>query len=147
MKHLLLACALALLGVAQASTNSAYTPYLGKWTCTRPAGFETGSLTVSLTGSTLDFTTTQTTRFPAPSPTHFWISQDPKTGTWTETSPDASFAETGTVQPNGAILFAGPAPEHRRFLLWSDGQRMNMLRYLDNTPRLSWANEVIACQR
>lgn len=82
-------------------------------------------------------------------PEHFTIRQNPQTGTWSETAPEDAFDKTGTVQPDGAILFAAPAPEHQRMKLHvsPDGKTMKMLWYLNNTHQLNYAPDVIECTR
>lgn len=82
-------------------------------------------------------------------PDHFTIRENPQTGTWSETAPEDAFDKTGTVQPDGAILFAAPAPEHQRMKLRvsPDGKTMKMLWYLNNTHKLNYAPDVIECTR
>lgn len=82
-------------------------------------------------------------------PDQFTVSQNPQTRVWTETAPDDAFDKTGTLQPDGTITFAAPAPRHERFKLGmsEDGKSMKMLWYLDNTNRLNFASSVIECKR
>lgn len=82
-------------------------------------------------------------------PDHFTIRENPQTGTWSETAPEDAFDKTGTMQADGAIHFAAPAPEHQRMKLRisPDGKTMKMLWYLDNTHQLNFAPDVIECTR
>jgi len=158
--------AAAMIGAAPAPKNPAYMPYLGAWSCTRPTlgpvGW-TGDLTVSETSTgKLEFAARQTSRLASatqrrkrvsPSyfgPDHFFISQDPKTGAWTESAPANPLPKTGSVQSDGSLLFSAPYPNHQRFALklMEHDRSMKMLWYLNNNiTKLNYAPDVIECKR
>jgi hypothetical protein len=139
---------IALLGAA--SRDAAYRPYLGTWSCTRPAMGQGwwGTLTVTPTADGQLRFSEERESPNAPAGGTMYVRKASGENTWTLSSPTYPFVKTGH-RYNGAIVFADPYPRKQRFRLSvsKDDKTLTMLSYLQDTQILNLTNFIVTCTR
>jgi len=146
------------VATAPPGVNPDYMQFIGSWSCTKPSGganwtatldvrpvshgeieflerFTGNQSTASINGGRVD---------------HFYLSEDTKSGEWSQRDPLQPWLRTGMMK-NGTIIFADPKPNPGRYgiNISPDGQVLTMLPWDADAAqqRLTYEDLIIKCTR